>query len=122
VVAVLPFRKEGRDFEPAVSRYVGPRIIEKLLKAGVRVLERAELDRVMEELEKQMSDLFSAEAQAKAGQMAGADAVVLGTVRDEGLSAYELEVKLVDIATGEILATTRASLNRADLPVSYGGH
>ncbi|MEW6745724.1 MAG: CsgG/HfaB family protein [Planctomycetota bacterium] len=120
-VAILPFLKEGRDYEPAVSRYVGPRLAARLVGAGVHVLVREELDKIIDELELQLSALFTDDGQRRLGRLAGADALVMGSVRDVGVTGYELDVKLVAVATGAVLTTARATVMKADLPVGYGG-
>ncbi|MFO0982907.1 MAG: CsgG/HfaB family protein [Planctomycetota bacterium] len=121
-LALLPILKEGRDYEPAAARYVASRLVVKLVAAGISVLERADLEHILQEQQLQISDLFGEENQAKVGRLAGADALVLGTARDSSLEAYEFRLKLVDLATARILTTSTATVRRSDLPVKSGGN
>ncbi len=115
------FLKDGRDFEPAVSRYAIARLTHLLVADGVSVIERRDLDKIIAELKFQLSDLVDGNTRVKIGEISGIDALVLGTVQDLSLTVYRIDIKLEDMETARILMTESVDLNRKFLPIKYGG-
>ena len=77
------------------------------------IVDRANLQKILEELELQLSGLVDDASAAKVGGLLGAEALVTGTlVEREG--RLEVFFKLVRVGTAEVLAVTRARLD-ADL-------
>lgn len=118
---VAPFDKEGQDYEPRVSRYITPRLIDQLEAADVKVHERRDLDAVVRELKLQLSDMVDEDTRVEMGNISGVDLLVIGTVKDQSLSVYRIAVKLIDVKTAEILMAEFVDLPRELLPVAYGG-
>ncbi len=82
----------------------------QLAKTGrFRLLERAELNRVLEELKLSMSGAVDQDDALNAGKLASADLLVLGSVEKMGRS-YHVNARLVASGTGEVLATAYESL------------
>jgi len=102
-VAVTDFS----DFQGAtsdLSRYVAERLTTVFSQSGrVSVVERRRLTQVLAELGWSQSDLLDPAKAARVGQMAGVDAVIVGTVVALG-AAVEIEGRLVSLATSQILA------------------
>jgi len=113
--------KEGANFEPRVSKYIAPRMTARLVEAGATMVERRDLDRVMEALVQEMSDVIDEDTRVEIGRMAGAELLVLGTVKDLTRSIYRLLLKLLDLETGKILMTVEVDIPRSLLPIQYGG-
>ncbi|HRS66261.1 MAG TPA: hypothetical protein P5519_10305, partial [Spirochaetia bacterium] len=65
----------------------------------------------LEELELQLSGLVDEKNAAKVGYLLGAEVLITGTlyVKD---GKYEIFVKLLRVSTGEILAVTRAKIDK----------
>jgi len=120
-VGLGQFLKDGREYEPAVSRYVIARLTKLLVDDGVSVIERRDLDKVIAELKFQLSDLVDENTRVEIGEISGIDALVLGTVQDLSLSVYRIDIKLEEMATARILMTESVDLNRKYLPVKFGG-
>ncbi|MHC4469543.1 MAG: hypothetical protein ACYTDY_09260 [Planctomycetota bacterium] len=107
--------------EIRMSDYVSSRVLDAMVAKGVSIVERADLDRVIKEQMTSASDLFSAEAQKNIGQLAGADLVLLCPVTRPSKRAYRVHWKLVDVGSGEVLASGECTIDRRHLPVKYGG-
>ncbi|MHC4944490.1 MAG: CsgG/HfaB family protein [Planctomycetota bacterium] len=118
---ITPFRKEGADYEPRVSRYLIPFILDRLVQEGTTVIERRDLEEVVKELELQLSDLVDEETTVEVGNISGVELLILGTVKDLTRSTYRIELKVVDLETAKILLTKQVDIPRNLLPIKYGG-
>jgi hypothetical protein len=120
-VGIGRFTKEGGDYEPRVSRYIVPRLTDALVRSGVTVVERRELQQVLDGLALEMSDFIDEESRVEIGRLAGAQVLVLGTWRDLTRTVYRLHMKFLDLATGRIFLMEEVDVPRSLLPVPYGG-
>ena len=83
----------------------------QLARDGVfRLVERTELNRVLEELKLGMSGVTEQSDAVKAGRLASAELLVLGSVEKLG-SSYHVNARLVNAGTGEVIATAYEALN-----------
>jgi len=106
-VAVLPFKAETE----LIGNSVADMVMTQLLRSGkYAVMERSRLNQVLGETELAVAGLADSKL-ADLGAMAGADAIVTGTVEEYGTVAVRgkalpnvaLSVRLVDGASGKIL-------------------
>lgn len=77
----------------------------------VRVIDRLRLGRVLDELELAASGLLDPEDARRVGEVAGVDGLVTGSLVPFA-DAVRVNVKLLDVRTGEILLTETADLPR----------
>lgn len=111
-LALLPI--VGADSALALNaEYFGERLI--LAAAAIEpkrftMVERKDMQKLLEELELQLSGLADESGIAKLGGFLGADVVVSGSLykRAEG---YELFLKLMRVSTAELLSVTRAKID-----------
>ena len=120
-VCLQGFYDGAAKTELRMSDYVAPRVLRALLAKGVAVVEREDLDRVIDEQVTAGSDLFSPEAQKNIGQLAGAEHVLLCPVTRVSKRAYRVLWKLVDVGSGQHVAGGEITIDRRHLPVKYGG-
>ena len=126
LAAVMPFTYSAQPQE--YTKSVGglpDAVAGALLRTGrVRMLERQRLEAMAAEQKLSLSGAIDTNTAVKLGQMLGAKEVVLGSVvsvsvREEGRSVnfatktdrwaeVEVEARLVDVQTGELLASGRA--------------
>lgn len=113
-VAVLPFKAvggsddgRGRLLAEDFSRSLGGR-------GGVRLVERADLGDVMEELALGQTGALDAR-RPEAGRLAAAEAVVTGSYAAVGGKA-EVRARLVRVEDGLVLASARVLVKMAPLP------
>ena len=93
IVAVLGFSSAKRE----MSAYIVDSLVSNLTQAGnVRVVTRANLDKIEKELNFQMSGFVSDETALSICGKLGAQAIVFGSL-DELDNRYRLQVKVLDV-------------------------
>jgi hypothetical protein len=95
--------------DPAAGPLVTSKIEEAFVNSGkYTVLDRANIDRVLQEKEFQLSSgIVRNEEVRQAGEYLGADAVVVATVSRIG-QTFVVSAKMIDVVSGEIAAQTSA--------------
>lgn len=91
------------------ARRVGHAVAELLTHhingdSGFVLVERLELNKILEELKLNMAGVADQDDALKAGRLGGAKAVVLGSVEKFG-DKYHVNARLVAVETGEVSAT-----------------
>lgn len=127
VVAVPDFDNQTEDLRyDNLAKGISELMIEELLQyERVRLVERTKLNRVLAELKIQLTGLIDHDTMKEVGILIGADALLIGNLSSvthkekklQGFLAYSLKRKsevllsarLVDVETGEILASSKAS-------------
>lgn len=93
-----------------LGRYLSERLTTRLwTPGGYSVIERRRLAQVLDELEFAQSDLVDPTNGRRFGRMAGVSAVVVGTVSVLS-DRVEIDARIVDLETTNILAAARTSL------------
>ena len=126
LVAVMPFAYKADNAEYAgIEKGLADALASELVKRKkFRMIERNRIDVLLGEIKLQQTGLVDPSAAAQIGKQLGAEAYILGSIvsvsaRDEWRSVkfaekttrwvdVEAEAKLVDIQTGEMLASGRA--------------
>jgi tetratricopeptide (TPR) repeat protein len=103
-VAVFPFVGSSPELSQA-SKSQASAFTSALLKQGVRVIERAALDKVLLELAIQQTKLYDPKVAQKVGKQVGASAILTGTVAPAARGSTEAQVRLIEVETGEVLLT-----------------
>jgi len=99
-VAILPFGNANFT----------DKLIEKLVELSKwQVIDRANLDRVLEEQNLQQTEQFDDETAVEFGKLAGVDLVIFGDYRGANMIAT---AKAIDVQTGEYLAYKSTDLSR----------
>lgn len=112
-VGVVDFR--GLNGETtALGGYMAEEMITRLfIREGVRVIERVQLERALEELKFNQTDLFDPALAKKLGKFVGADAILAGTIT--GLdTTVRVNARLFSTERAEILAVGTSSIVRDD--------
>jgi len=120
-IAVARFDDTSGSSFVNVGEGVTDKLIERLVAAGVRVLERSELEAILQE--HSLNPALSGDV-ALAGQMLGADLMIVGSVTDVDVQQVSfsigflsmnsaavdvyLSARLVSVATSEIVSTFSA--------------
>ena len=108
-VAVAPFLPLGPNVrEKKLGDIAAELLTTRLVKlGGVKVIERAQLDRILEETKLSLLGLTDAGNASKVGQMLGASTVIVGSISETG-DKISLAVRAVDTASGEAQAAWEA--------------
>lgn len=109
----IAFSALTTDYQNArVDNYVTDSLAEAIFNTGkTRIIERANLEVILEEQKFQSSGLVN-EATAKAiGMIAGVDFVCYGTLKDLG-DSLTVKVRVVDVETGELCSMSSETVKK----------
>jgi Tol biopolymer transport system component len=114
-VAIVDF--EAKNCDQGIADAVSEIMRTEIIATGrFRVIERAQLARVMEEHAFQMSGLVEASTIAELGKLVGADYVAVGSVSGLG-GTYTVAVRYIDVETAEAaLGKTETATSESGLP------
>ncbi len=106
-VAVLPFEAFGNagQYKEAITNEM---INELVNLRRFKVIERSAIDQIVAEQKMQASGFVDDRTAVKLGKIAGADALVIGTVTRNGES-LKVSARLVDVETAETLIAQDAA-------------
>lgn len=115
-VAVLPFEGRGREFsEDGTGKSVAELVSVGLMEAGVNTVERAELEKVISELNLSAVGLVDKETQTKIGRMTGAKILITGSVFKSGAKTF-IVAKVIGTETSKVAgASVNGQKEPADL-------
>ena len=101
-IAVLPFTTKGQAANGGAESVTEKMITQLVNMRRFRVIERGAIDQVIKEQNFGMSDMADEQAAVKVGKIAGADAIVLGSVNVETGFA-KVSARLIDTETSETI-------------------
>ena len=125
-VAIMPFKAPTELIGMSVSDL----FVTEMLRAGrYTLVERSQLARVLNESELSLAGLSDAEA-IQVGAMAGADAVIVGTVpeystvakRGKTYPVVSISARLIDCETGEIVWSTDLAVRSRSKNMAISEH
>lgn len=109
-VAVFTFNTSKELQKRRIGFAVSEILVHKMAATGLYTLvERTELSSVLRELNLSMSGVTVQEDALKAGNLAHADVLILGSVEKFGAD-YHVNSRMVSAETGEVLATSYETL------------
>jgi TolB-like protein len=116
-IAVLPFNNGGsygqgkEDFDALERGIAGMMISELSQNPAARVVERQEVQRLLDEQNLSAQGRVDPQSAAKVGKLVGARYTVLGTFIDF-YGDFRVDVRLVNTETGEIVKTESERMQR----------
>lgn len=115
-IVVYEFTDMSRRVTPE-GQLVAERLTTKLVQTGkFQMIERSRLEAALKELKLQSSGVIDENAAIRAGRILGAEAVVTGTLaRLNG--RFEINARMIDVATAGIIAGHIVTLREDDLLV-----
>jgi TolB-like protein len=119
-IAVLPFNNGGsygqgkEDFDALERGIAGMMISELSQNPAARVVERQEIQRLLDEQNLGAQGRIDAQTAARVGKLVGARYVVLGTFVDF-YGDFRIDVRLVNTETSEIVKTESDKMQRDHL-------
>ena len=100
-MAVLDLDARGISIVEAAS--LTDRLRSELVKTGmVTIVERGAMEQILREQDFQMAGCTSDECAVEVGQLLGVTQMLAGSIGKVG-STYSIDLRLVDVATGEIV-------------------
>ena len=110
-IAVLAFTRRARTSREE-SEYVSERLLTCLVESGkVKLLERNQLDKVLQEQRLGLAGLTQAAEEKKDGGMSSADAIIIGMVFGTA-DHLKIIAKMIDPGTGAVLHVIEAQTDR----------
>ena len=94
----------------SVSDNVVENLYTAMIKGGFSLVERGQLDKVLDELKVQDSGAVDPATAQKIGKLSGCDIILLGSVSDQGLIV--INARMMDTATGKSLVAERVELQK----------
>lgn len=92
------------------GRYVGEKLITKLFQTKrFKVIERGLLEKALQELKFNTTDLVDTANAKQLGKVVGADAIVTGTLTDLGQSV-EVNARVITVESGEVIGAASEQL------------
>ena len=116
-IVVLPFYESYRSatdilFGPVNSKDVIPESVDvfsmELFDAGINVIDRTLLDKVMDEQKLSLSGLMEKQDYQKIGKLVNADLILWGSislVKQIGKRSGNISIRLIDVGTGTVVYT-----------------
>ncbi len=117
-VAVLTFPYHNGDISSG-SSIVSERLTTSMVERGeIEVVERALLDKPMEEIRLGMTGAVDSATTQKLGKVLGVSVIITGTLIDLEGKVTEVNARLIETETGSILAADSTRIDRTwdDLP------
>jgi hypothetical protein len=117
--AVLPV-SPARDPLALNAEYFTEQLVLSFGRSGAagemfRLVERQDLQRILEELELQLSDLADSSGDSsgatRVGSLLGAQVLIVGKLYEKQ-DGFELFLRLLRVETGEVLSVTKAVIDR----------
>jgi tetratricopeptide (TPR) repeat protein len=101
------------DFDSEEANKIGSTVSEMLITALIEsnrfnVIERAQLDKILQEQALGMSGALDDETAVDVGELLGLDAVVVGSISQLGRS-WEVDARIIDARSGQAVSAASAS-------------
>lgn len=110
-IVVLPLGQTGGRLS-ALSNFVAEGLTTRFVRQGKAIiLERALTQNILQELKFSESGAVDRTTAHRVGQMLGADILVTGTIAE--LGDLELNVRMINVRTGQVLAASRARVGKS---------
>lgn len=99
-IAIIPFGEDVLNLKNSISET----LITEFLSMGFDVVERSQLNAVLKELKLNISGTINTDDRKEIQKLLNIDALLLGSVvMGSAVSIYTLNLRLIDINSGEIL-------------------
>lgn len=115
-VALLPVEDATKAGNTPLGNYLTERLTNELYALGlakVKVVERSQMGKVVEELAITQSGRFDESSTKQIGKFLGVDAVVTGSYAEIGLQKVEINLRVVSVETAEILGVGTIQIPRS---------
>jgi len=113
---------DDKDKVPILGQYMSNRVVEALTRNKTfRVAQRGEVLHTLEQLDLKPSFKYTSEEIQRLGKAMNAQALVMGKLLDIGAN-IDVHIALVDIASGEVIASASEQLLRTRSAVELLRH
>jgi len=114
-VAVLPIKAPESLARGGAGEAIAAYVREKLsIGAAFVLVERANMEAILSEIELGLSGLADPATAVKAGELLGAELLVQGSLSETG-DGLVLSLEMVDVSTGAVMASVTRDMDRQDV-------
>lgn len=115
-VAILPLYNFRYKKARPIGNYLTEKLTISLYKTGsTTVVERTQLDKVMAEVRLTNSGRFEDASVKRIGKLLGVDAVIMGSYTELGSRLLEVNSRIINVETGEIVGAGTIQLPTAGI-------
>lgn len=105
-VAIIPFNYMDKR-KSTGGMIVAERLTTRIVKIGkLQVVERQLLEKVLQELHFEMTDIVDAKATKQVGKVLGVDAIISGSLMDIKSGWVEINARVIKTETAEIITSS----------------
>ena len=113
---------DDKDKVPILGQYMSTRVVEALTRAkAFRVAHRGEVLQTLDQLDLKPSFKYTSDDIQRIGKAMNAQALIMGKLLDIGAN-IDVHIALVDIASGEVIASASEQLIRTRSAVELLRH
>ncbi len=111
-IAIVPFAyTDGRKSEGGIV--ISERLTTRIVKLKkLKVIERQLLEKVLQELHLESSGLVEIEGVKQIGRVLGVEAIITGTLMDIGYNRTEINARMINTETAEIITTSSIEVEK----------
>ena len=110
-VVILPLEPASEELALDAEYFAERLIMAATGNSRVTLVERRDVQKIIDELKFQLSGLTNTDSVAEIGELLNAEVLIGGTLYLAG--TYELFLKMLRVETGEILSVTKAEIDTA---------
>tara|TARA_B100000686_G_C16795142_1_gene981710 strand:+ start:2312 stop:2713 length:402 start_codon:yes stop_codon:yes gene_type:complete len=107
---------------PILGEYLASRLVENIAQRKMfRVAQKGEVHKALEALELKPALFYSKTENQEMGRTLNAQAIIQGKLTDLGTN-LDVQLTMVDVVTGEVIASATETLNRTKFAVEMLRH
>jgi hypothetical protein len=115
-LAILPLADAVQNTNTPLGNYLTDKLTNEVyMTSSVKVIERSQLQRVMDEQHLSLRAIFDDASVKRVGSLLGVDAVIMGTYAEMGLDSIEVNVRSVAVETAEVVGVGTIQISRASV-------
>ncbi|OAI46416.1 hypothetical protein AYO43_06330 [Nitrospira sp. SCGC AG-212-E16] len=115
-LAILPLADAAQNTNTPLGNYMTDKLTNEVyMTSSVKVIERSQLQRVMDEQHLSLRTMFDDASVKRIGSLLGVDAVIMGTYAETGLDSIEVNVRSVAVETAEVVGVGTVLISRASV-------
>ena len=115
-LAILPLADAAQNANTPLGNYLTDKLTNEVyMTSSAKVIERPQLQRVMDEQHLSLRAMFDDASVKRIGGLLGVDAVIMGTYAEMGLDSIEVNVRSVAVETAEVVGAGTILIPRASV-------
>ncbi len=109
--SVLPISPREEKLTTQAEYLTELMLFSLMTRSGFKVIDRSNIQKIIQEQKFQKSDLFDSDTAVKVGELVGAQVLIISDLYKLNENTYEIFAKMVRVETGEILSVTKMKID-----------